>query len=101
MTISSHSSGSEICLGAIPDIRHAKSIRYDVHSESGGSLFIGISPENSKGTKHFWVDSVESAARKIVWESGKSVGYSKEYTGDYYVYIQSKYGNCSNTIGTM
>lgn len=65
-----------------------QSIRYDVHSESGGSLFVGISPQSSKGTKHFW-------------ESGKSVGYSKEYTGDYYVYIQSKYGDCSNITGTI
>lgn len=78
-----------------------QSIRYDVHSESGGSLFVGISPQSSKGTKHFWVGSVESAARKIVRESGKSVGYSKEYTGDYYVYIQSKYGDCSNITGTI
>lgn len=92
---------SEICLGTIPDIRNAKSIRYDIQGESGGSLFVGISPENSKGMKHSWIGSMESATRNIVWESGKSVGYSKEYTGEYYVYIQNKYGDCSNVTGTI
>lgn len=99
--ISSLSSGSEICLGAIPDLRNAKAIHYDVNGEAGGSLFVGISPESNKGTKHFWVGSVESATRNIIWDSDKSVCYSKKHDGDYYVYIQSKYGDCSNITGSI
>ena len=94
-------SGSEICLGAIPDLRNAKSIHYDVHGESGGSLFVGISPENGTDRKHAWIGSVESAARSIVWDSGKSIGFSKDYSGDYYVYIRSSYGACENITGSI
>lgn len=46
--------------------------------------------------KHFWVGSVDNATRNIVWESSKYVGYSYEYIGDYYVYIQNKYGDYFN-----
>lgn len=101
VNISSLSSDLEICIGEIPDIQNAKLIRYDIQGESGGSLFVGISPENNIGTKHFWVGSVESATRNIVWDSGKSVCYSKKYTGNYYVYIQSKYADCSNIKGSI
>lgn len=99
VAVRSLASGAEICLGAIPDISNAKAIHYDLHSESGGSLFAGISPESSKGEKHFWVGSVESSTGNIVWDSSGAVGYSEEYAGDYYIYIRSRYGDCSNITG--
>lgn len=101
VSFSSIRSGSEICLGAIPDLRNAKSIHYDVMGESGGSLFVGISPDSGTGVKHSWIGSVESATRNIVWDSGDSIAYSKEYNGDYYIYIRSKYGDCFNITGSI
>lgn len=64
------------------------SILYDIHGGSGGSPFVGISPENNIGKKYIRVGCMENAARDLVWESGKSDGYSIEYTGDYYIDIQ-------------
>ena len=101
VSFSSIRSGSEICLGSIPDLRNAKSVHYDVVGESGGSLFVGISPDSGTGMKHSWTGSVESATRNIVWDSGDSIAYSKEYHGDYYIYIQSKYGDCFNITGSI
>ncbi|MBU9735287.1 hypothetical protein [Diplocloster agilis] len=64
------------------------SILYDIHGGSGGSPFVGISPENNIGEKYIRVGCMENAARDLVWESGKLDGYSKEYTEDYYIDIQ-------------
>lgn len=56
------------------------SILYDIHGGSGGSLFVGISPESNIGEKHIRVGRMESAVRDLVRESGISNGYFKEYT---------------------
>lgn len=101
VSIESLDSGSEICIGEISDICNANKIQYNIQSKSGGSLYIGIRSaiETDIGTK--WFHYIGNGSGNLVWESNDPVTYDTKYTGNYYVFVQSKYGNCTDINGSI
>lgn len=101
VSIESLDSGCEICIGEISDICNTNKIRYNIQSKSGGSLYIGIRStiETDVGTR--WFHYIGSGSGNVVWENNGSVSYDTEYTGNYYVFVQSKYGNCTDINGSI
>lgn len=101
IAIDSLNSGSEICIGEIPDIRNASKIYYNTQSKSGGSLYIGMRTASKTDIGTRWFHYIGSGTGTVIWESKDLIRYNTEYTGNYSVYIQSKYGTCTNISGSI
>lgn len=101
VSVESLNSGAEVCIGEISDIRNANKIQYNIQSKSGGSLYIGIRSAIETDVSTRWFHYIGSGSGNVVWESNGTVSYDTEYTGNYYVFVQSKYGNCTDINGSI
>lgn len=101
IAIDSLNSDSEICIGEIPDIRNASKIYYHTQSKSGGNLYIGMRTSSKTNIGTRWFHYIGSGTGTVIWESEDLIRYDTEYTGNYSVYIQSKYGTCTDISGSI